>query len=79
VAESIKPGGHLIIEAFSQKQYGYNSGGPKDIQQLYTKDSMLNDFPNFDFEICHEIEVNLREGNVHSGKASVLRLFGKKV
>ncbi|HUW05539.1 MAG TPA: methyltransferase domain-containing protein [Williamwhitmania sp.] len=79
VAESIKPGGHIIIDAFSQKQIDFNSGGPRDIEQLYSKDSILGDFPDFDFEICREEETILREGNFHTGKASVLRFFGAKV
>lgn len=79
VAESIKLGGHIIIDAFSQKQIDFNSGGPRDLNLLYSKESILGDFPDFDFDVCREEEVNLHEGNFHTGRASVLRFFGQKI
>ena len=79
VAESIKLGGHIIIDAFSQKQIDFNSGGPHDLNLLYSKESILSDFPDFDFDVCREEEVNLHEGNFHTGRASVLRFFGQKI
>lgn len=78
IAASIKPGGRIILEAFTTKQLGYDSGGPRDINLLYTPGYILDDFRNFTFNIGGEAEVFLREGAYHSGKASVIRFFGRK-
>lgn len=78
IAASIKPGGRIILEAFTTKQLGYDSGGPRDINLLYTPGYILDDFRDFTFKIGGEAEVFLREGAYHSGKASVIRFFGRK-
>lgn len=78
IVECIKPGGHLIIEAFTTKQVGYDSGGPRDVNLLYTLGNIFDDFHGFTFKVGEEQQVVLKEGEYHSGKASVIRLFGKK-
>jgi len=78
IAACIKPGGRIILEAFTTKQLGYDSGGPRDINLLYTPGYILDDFRDFTFRVGGESEIFLREGAYHSGKASVIRFFGRK-
>ncbi|SDC32941.1 class I SAM-dependent methyltransferase [Williamwhitmania taraxaci] len=78
IAHCLKPGGRLIVEAFTTKQIGYNSGGPRDLNLLYTPGYILDDFRDFTFTIGGEEEVFLNEGEYHSGKASIIRFFGTK-
>lgn len=80
IAKSLKPGGHLILEAFHVQQLKQNrtSGGPRKEAMLYTE-KMLQD----DFNLLNIIELQytteeLTEGNYHQGKAEVIRLFAKK-
>lgn len=76
---SLKPGGILIFEAFSQNQLGRASGGPQDLSVLYTLEDIITDFIQYDFNHLSLEEIELQEGNGHSGPASVIRFIGKKV
>jgi ubiquinone/menaquinone biosynthesis C-methylase UbiE len=74
----LKPGGTLILEAFSKEQINNTSGGPKDIDLLYSKTELQNDFKTLSFYDIKEETLVLDEGLLHFGKASVIRLIGTK-
>lgn len=74
----LKPGGTVILEAFSKAQINNNSGGPKDINMLYSIEELNNDFSQLGELNVWEEEIELDEGTLHSGKSSVIRLIGKK-
>lgn len=76
----LKPGGRIILEAFSKKQLelGRPSGGPKDPDLLYSVEDLL-----LDFEDLHEVEISeesivLNEGPYHQGEAEVVRMVAIK-
>ena len=75
---SLKPGGVIILEAFSKKQIHYRSGGPQQIDMLYSENEILNDFDLLTFKTVFEVEEVLNEGKFHQGKAALIRLVGKK-
>lgn len=84
VAELIKPGGLLILEGFSTSHLPYVEknpaiGGPKDINQLFSKEQVINDFEGFETIKLEEKEVNLQEGLYHQGIGSVIRYIGRKL
>lgn len=74
----LKPGGHLIIEGFSEEQLNYQSGGPKEIEMLYSISALENEFKTLSTRQITQHEIELSEGLFHNGKASVIRLWGKK-
>lgn len=78
IIKSLKPGGILIIEAFSKKQIGNTSGGPKQLPMLYTLDELLNDFKETVILESYETQTELDEGTYHRGKADVIRMVVKK-
>jgi 2-polyprenyl-3-methyl-5-hydroxy-6-metoxy-1,4-benzoquinol methylase len=74
----LAPGGYLIMEVFSKNQLGRESGGPKDLDLLYSKDEVKAMFPNLDFIILEEAKVELDEGATHQGDAAVIRALAQK-
>lgn len=44
IIRGLKPGGCLILEAFSKKQLGKDSGGPQDLDMLYGQNELRKDF-----------------------------------
>jgi SAM-dependent methyltransferase len=78
IINSLKPGGLLIIEAFSKKQIVRNSGGPRSIEMLYDLDDLLIDFKEMNIEESYETQIDLHEGKYHRGIADVIRIFAKK-
>ena len=74
----LKPCGHLILEGFAKEQINNNTGGPKDINMLWSSKELKDDFADLSqLHIC-ELETELEEGNFHKGKAAIIRAIGKK-
>ncbi|TNF44209.1 MAG: class I SAM-dependent methyltransferase [Bacteroidetes bacterium] len=74
----LKPGGTLILEGFSKSQISHNSGGPRDVNMLFSKQEMEFDFSHLSKLKINEVEVDLNEGQFHQGKAAVIRILGVK-
>lgn len=83
ISNYLKPGGVLILEAFSKSHVHYQSlnpqvGGPKESDMLYDLNDLKEDFSNFTFIQAIEKEILLEEGAYHVGKVSVVRIFAHK-
>jgi 2-polyprenyl-3-methyl-5-hydroxy-6-metoxy-1,4-benzoquinol methylase len=76
--KALKPGGTIILEAFSINQLPRSSGGPKVAELLFTKETIAKDFS--DLELLHltETQIQINEGPLHQGLADVIQLTGKK-
>ena len=74
----LKPGGTLILEGFSKNQISYNSGGPRDVNMLFSEEELQSDFASFSELSITETNYILNEGLFHQGTASVIRVFGIK-
>jgi SAM-dependent methyltransferase len=79
LAAALKPGGRLILEAFHPSQLGRSSGGPKDVDMLYTLADLRSDFADrLDETLGWEGEVTLDEGPGHQGQGLVTRYVGQR-
>ncbi len=76
--KALKPGGTMIFEAFAKEQIKNASGGPKDVNLLYSLEDIIEDFIDFDINVFTKETITLDEGNGHQGKAVVIRFSGKK-
>lgn len=77
IAQALRPGGALLLEAFSTRQLlgGYSSGGPREEAMLYTEALLRQDFQALEIKLCLEHEIQLEEGPGHSGPAMVVDLL----
>lgn len=78
IENSLYSNGYFIGEFFSTKQLTYNSGGPKDLELLYTIEDFENHFLFCKKELIEEI-VTLDEGIGHQGEACVIRVVIQKI
>jgi cyclopropane fatty-acyl-phospholipid synthase-like methyltransferase len=83
VADLLKPNGVIILEGFSKNHVEFqkenpNAGGPKNVDMLFSVESIKKDFSNFEIIKLEEIELELEEGKYHQGKAKVIRFIGRK-
>ena len=78
VASSLRTGGTVILEAFSKKQLGLASGGPRNEGMLYDAGLLREDFHGLDISLLKEENITLREGRFHQGEAWVVRLIAHK-
>lgn len=79
----LKPGGHLILEAFSKDHLEYRTqnpavGGPQSLEMLYSLEELKTDFEQVEFHYAKEEVIELSEGEYHKGKGAVVRLVGVK-
>ena len=83
IAALIKPGGLLILEGFSKnhirmQETNPDAGGPKNVEMLFSEESIASDFPGFEILKLEEDEVELHEGKYHNGLSRVIRFVGRK-
>lgn len=74
----LKPDGILILEGFSKQQIHKNTGGPQNIEMLFSQKELQKDFNNFSNLTITETEAILNEGAFHQGNSSVIRVVGIK-
>lgn len=74
----LKPYGILLLEGFSKKQIKRNTGGPKNISMLFSKEELHNDFSSASTYDIRETEAKLNEGKYHKGIASLIRVIAVK-
>jgi SAM-dependent methyltransferase len=78
VRQTLKPGGLLILQGYTPKQLQYGTGGPKQIEQLYTRAMLEEAFGDFRDVAIIEEEVEMHEGPAHSGMSAVISLTARK-
>lgn len=74
----LKPNGSIFFEAFGKEQLNYTSGGPKQLDMLFSEEEIKSEFQNIDFTYLKTEETFLDEGPYHQGKANVVRFIGQK-
>lgn len=75
---ALKPGGLLLLEAFSPAQLQHSSGGPKQVELLYTASMLRQDFAPAEPLLLEEKETEIKEGHMHSGPAAVVQAIFRK-
>ncbi len=78
VERSLQPTGIIFLDGYSENQLTRDTGGPKDVDMLLTVDKLRREFPNCEPLVLREIERELREGEGHTGVASVVQFIGRK-
>jgi len=74
--KALKPDGLLILIGYTPKQLQYGTGGPKEIEKLYTRALLEEAFGGFrDVKIAEE-ELEMHEGASHAGLSAVVHLTG---
>jgi cyclopropane fatty-acyl-phospholipid synthase-like methyltransferase len=76
--EALRPGGVLILEAFTPAQLNYKSGGPPVLDMLYTADMLRIDFAGGEILETEECVTDLEEGKYHRGPGAVVRLVVRR-
>ncbi|MGZ3288007.1 MAG: class I SAM-dependent methyltransferase [Xanthobacteraceae bacterium] len=76
--KALKRGGLLIIQGYTSKQLQYGTGGPKQVENLYTRAMLEEAFRDFrDMKIVEE-EIEIYEGTSHGGMSAVINLTARK-
>lgn len=75
IASAVKPGGHLVMEVFSQQQIRYGTGGPADPALLYHPAEFWFSFVSWRVKHWFWGEVERIEGLYHNGTSHVIQCW----
>jgi cyclopropane fatty-acyl-phospholipid synthase-like methyltransferase len=72
------PGGRLLLHGYTPKQLVFGTGGPSAIENLYTKQMLLEVFADWEIEELVEYEDEISEGTGHKGHSALIGLVARK-
>ena len=78
VVQGLKPGGVLVLEAYTPRQLEYGTGGPPDPDRLMTLDGLREELAGLELEVGQELEREIHEGTKHHGPSHVVKVLARK-
>ena len=78
VVAGLKPGGVLILEAYTPVQLALGTGGPQVAALTMTAETLRSELKGLDIEKIQELERDVVEGKFHTGKGAVVQLVARK-
>ena len=76
IVRGLRPGGILVLEAYTPSQIERGTGGPQDPDMLMTLAGLREELAGLDFVHARELAREVREGAYHTGFASVVQVVG---
>jgi 2-polyprenyl-3-methyl-5-hydroxy-6-metoxy-1,4-benzoquinol methylase len=77
MSASLRPGGLLLLEGYTPAQLKYGTGGPKQVDQLYTEELLRQAFGALEILELKAYEAELDEGTRHRGMSAVIDLVAR--
>lgn len=78
VVAGLRPGGHFVLEAYTPAQRALGTGGPPDAALMMTLTELREELAGLHFEQAREIERDVHEGRLHTGRGAVVQLIARK-
>ena len=75
---ALRPGGHLILEAYTPRQLRFGTGGPPTAELLIEPNQVRDEWQGLDWLVLREQERWIEEGPYHRGQSAVVQAFGRK-
>lgn len=76
---TLKPGGLLLLQGYTPRQLDYGTGGPRAVENLYTRPILEDAFASLAIERLEEHDSEIDEGPGHSGMSALIDLVARKV
>jgi len=76
--KALRPGGLLLIEGYRPEQLNYKTGGPSQVENLYTRAQLEAEFGGLSELRIAEHDSLTSEGTGHVGMAALIDLVGRK-
>ncbi len=78
IIRALRPGGYLILEAYTPAQLKFKTGGPAEPDLLMSETILEQDFARLQIIHLLETEREVIEGTGHHGHAAVVQLLARK-
>ena len=75
---ALRPGGHLILEAYTPRQLELGTGGPPQLELLCEPEDLRVELADLELLVLQERRRRIEEGPYHHGDSAVLQVLGRK-
>jgi cyclopropane fatty-acyl-phospholipid synthase-like methyltransferase len=78
IKRCLKPGGLLLLQGYTPRQHEFKTGGPSQVENLYTETMLRSAFAEMQMLHLKEHDDVIREGKGHSGMSALIDLVARK-
>jgi cyclopropane fatty-acyl-phospholipid synthase-like methyltransferase len=78
IKRCLKPGGLLLLQGYTPRQHEYKTGGPSQVENLYTETLLRNSFADMELLHLREHDDVISEGSGHSGMSALIDMVARK-
>src|SRR5262245_48956808 len=78
IRQALKPGGWLFMQGYRPEQLTYRTGGPSQVENLYTRAMLEQAFGDFTSLDIAEHDSVVHEGVGHNGMSALIDLVARK-
>ena len=78
IKRCLKPGGLLLLQGYTPRQLEYKTGGPSQIENLYTEKLLREAFADMEILRLTEHDTVIQEGVGHSGMSALIDVIARK-
>jgi SAM-dependent methyltransferase len=78
IKTALKPGGLLLMQGYRPEQLDYRTGGPSQVENLYTTALLEDSFSDFASVEINEHDSVVDEGGGHAGMSALIDFVGRK-
>lgn len=78
LAQTLVPGGLLLLHGYAPRQIGYGTGGPPVAENLWTLDMLHAAFPGFEVLHTADYDAEITEGRGHAGRSALIDFVARK-
>ncbi|SFZ81277.1 Methyltransferase domain-containing protein [Devosia enhydra] len=78
IKRTVKPGGLVLIEGYRPEQLAYRTGGPPQIEHLYTRELLMAAFGDFEILALSAHDSEIFEGSGHAGRSALIDLVARR-
>lgn len=78
IKRSLKPGGLLLLQGYTPRQLEYRTGGPSQVENLYTEAMLREAFADMEMLHLAEHDSHISEGAGHHGMSALIDLVARR-
>jgi SAM-dependent methyltransferase len=78
IKQALKPGGLLLMEGYHVRQIGFGTGGPSNVENLWTRELIEKNFSGMSSLDIREHDSDIREGHHHVGMSALIDVVARK-
>lgn len=75
---ALKPGGLILLQGYRPEQIAYGTGGPSQVENLYTDTLLRGAFGDFDILHLESHDDEIAEGEGHAGRSALIDLVARR-